>query len=95
MGGTCSFDAGSHAESRPAAIRHVIELESKNAFSTVSENSGPERTRGGVEQFRDIDFCRDEALLQRIVGDHLQSGPACFEPERKKINFAQPGTSKR
>src|SRR3982074_2696130 len=43
---------------------------------------------GIVEQFLDVDFPRDEALLPRIIDDGLHRGPAAFGAKRKKVDLA-------
>ena len=45
-----------------------------------------ERPRGAVEQLLDVDFSRNEVLLQRIVNDRGQPRPAALEPEREEVD---------
>ena len=46
------------------------------------------RTRGVVEEFLDVDFSRNEVLLQRVINDRLQRRTAGIETERQKVDRA-------
>ena len=52
-----------------------------------------ERARGVVEEFLDVDFSRDEVLLQRVVNDRLQGRPAGVETERQEVDCARRRTT--